>query len=362
MAGLLPLHYSLPGSSHSVRAKNASGCISTATVLVLNAQPATPLTPSYTIVVPTCTDPTATLTISGVAGETYSFDGSLYSTTLIYPGLPATSAHTITAQNAAGCISPLGILTISPQPVTPFPNLVDGVICVDQTTGIPISTFMLDTQLSSASHTFIWSFNGSIIGNTGSTLVASQAGQYDVLATSTISGCQSALTSAIISESFPGLAIIPQVNGQFSNNASVTVIVTSGNGVYDYQMDNGPIQSSNLFTNVAAGTHIIHVKDEFGCTDLTTKVTVLGYPNFFTPNDDGYNDTWNIIGLEDQPNANILIYDREGKFIKQISPIGDGWNGTFNNKMLPSTDYWFTIEYQENQQTKEFKSHFSLVR
>lgn len=127
-------------------------------------------------------------------------------------------------------------------------------------------------------------------------------------------------------------------------------------------MDNGPIQSSNVFTNVAAGTHIIHVKDEFGCTDLTTQVTVLGYPNFFTPNGDTYNDTWNIIGLKDQPNAKIHIYDRYGKYIKQISPIGDGWDGTFNNKMLPSTDYWFTVEYLENGQSKEFKSHFSLVR
>ena len=56
------------------------------------------------------------------------------------------------------------------------------------------------------------------------------------------------------------------------------------------------------------------------------------------------------------------IYDRYGKYIKQISPSTEGWDGTLNGQPLPSTDYWFTAEYQENGKSKEFKSHFSLVR
>ena len=116
-----------------------------------------------------------------------------------------------------------------------------------------------------------------------------------------------------------------------------------------------------MFSSVPPGTHTIYVKDENGCTYLTTEVTVLGYMNFFTPNDDTYNDTWKVIGLESQP-AIIHIFDRYGKFIKQISANGDGWDGTLNNQPLPSTDYWFTVEYTENGQSKEFKSHFSLVR
>jgi gliding motility-associated-like protein len=38
-----------------------------------------------------------------------------------------------------------------------------------------------------------------------------------------------------------------------------------------------------------------------------------------------------------------------------------GWDGTYNGQLLPSTDYWFTVQYQE-QGTKEFKAHFSLKR
>jgi gliding motility-associated-like protein len=89
---------------------------------------------------------------------------------------------------------------------------------------------------------------------------------------------------------------------------------------------------------------------------------VIDYPPFFTPNGDGFNDTWNIIGLQDQPESKIYIFDRYGKLIKQLSPAGAGWDGRLNGADLPSTDYWFTIEYLENAQQKTFKAHFSMIR
>jgi valyl-tRNA synthetase len=42
--------------------------------------------------------------------------------------------------------------------------------------------------------------------------------------------------------------------------------------------------------------------------------------------------------------------------------MGVGWDGTFNGEALPSTDYWFTVEYEENGESKIFKAHFSLKR
>ena len=71
--------------------------------------------------------------------------------------------------------------------------------------------------------------------------------------------------------------------------------------------------------------HKISIKDESGCTDLHGEIVILNYPKFFTPNGDTYNDTWNIESLIDIPNSGIYIFDRYGKFIKQISPKGKGW-------------------------------------
>ena len=74
-----------------------------------------------------------------------------------------------------------------------------------------------------------------------------------------------------------------------------------------------------------------------------------------------YNDFWNI-RLPNEYEGLISIYDRYGKLLKQLSAQGQGWDGTFNGNLLPSTDYWFKVEYIENNQRKEFKSHFSLKR
>ena len=93
----------------------------------------------------------------------------------------------------------------------------------------------------------------------------------------------------------------------------------------------------------------------------------MDYPHYFTPNGDGYNETWQIYGISDQPDAVIYIFDRYGKLIKQLSPMGEGWDGTYNGNPLPTSDYWFTVEYREpgtSQETakKQFRAHFTLKR
>ena len=105
------------------------------------------------------------------------------------------------------------------------------------------------------------------------------------------------------------------------------------------------------------------VEDVEGCTNLTQTIEVIDYPKYFTPNGDGINDTWNIIGLQDQPDAVVYIFDRYGKLIKEIRPSEPGgWDGLYNDEQLPSTDYWFTLDYTENGAAKQFKAHFSMKR
>ena len=85
----------------------------------------------------------------------------------------------------------------------------------------------------------------------------------------------------------------------------------------------------------------------------------MDYPRFFTPNGDGFNDTWEIKNLSSQPNAIVNIFDRYGKLVYSFKGNGYGWDGRMRNKMLPSDDYWFTITLENG---KTVKSHFSLKR
>ena len=153
------------------------------------------------------------------------------------------------------------------------------------------------------------------------------------------------------------------VTEAFSDNQIVTVTALAA-GNYLYQLDSGPFQTSPIFENVASGIHSITVKDINDCSTPITdnNVLMIGYPKFFTPNGDSFNDTWNIVGLKDQLNARIYIFDRYGKLLKEISPSGVGWDGNYTGNPMPASDYWFTVEYSEQGVIKEFKSHFSLKR
>ena len=152
------------------------------------------------------------------------------------------------------------------------------------------------------------------------------------------------------------------VTEAFAKNQIVTITDPVGAN-YLYQMDFGTFQTSALFENVAPGLHSITVKDLNGCSGLTNNnVLVINYPKYFTPNGDTYNDYWNIYGLKDQPDTRIYIFDRYGKLLKDITPLGLGWDGTYIGQPMPSDDYWFTVEYSEQNFIKKFKSHFSLKR
>jgi gliding motility-associated-like protein len=150
----------------------------------------------------------------------------------------------------------------------------------------------------------------------------------------------------------------------FSDDATLEVVVTPPNTTYLYSIDNGPKQISNIFTNIEPGSHLVTVTDLNGCTNLIKQINSIGFPTYFTPNGDGIHDSWNIVGLD--ATAKVFIFDRYGKLIKQISPIGEGWDGTFNGQPLSATDYWFTVDYTEDYPTigtsKVFKAHFSLKR
>ncbi len=152
------------------------------------------------------------------------------------------------------------------------------------------------------------------------------------------------------------------VTNYFEDNQVITVLATAA-GNYLYQLDYGTLQESNVFQYVGSGIHVIRVVDANGCSSpLSQEVLVINYPKFFTPNNDSYNDTWNIFGLADQVNSKIFIFDRQGKLLKELSPNGKGWDGTYNGQQLPADDYWFLVKYSENGASNEFKAHFALKR
>ncbi|MBE9576848.1 T9SS type B sorting domain-containing protein, partial [Flavobacterium proteolyticum] len=269
--------------------------------------------------------------------------------------------YTITP-TAAGCSGIPIVVRVYVNPL-PKPVLTDGAICVDEF-GVPFQSYTLDSGLDNATYDFVWYFNGVAIPNSNNaTYAANAVGTYGVIATNSITNCVSSdvttMVTANVTSVTPAVSMTVTQSAYFSGNATLTVNVTGGSGTLMYSLDEGTLQSSNVFTNVSAGPHTITVVDTQGCTYLTYTLLVIDYPHYFTPNGDGINDGWFIAGLQDTDV--IYIFDRYGKLIKQLRGE-EFWDGTYNQENLPSTDYWFTVDYLENGAKKQFKAHFSLKR
>ena len=177
--------------------------------------------------------------------------------------------------------------------------------------------------------------------------------------------CANPTTETIQVNPINTLAItVENTSAPFESNQIVEVTVTGGSGNYEYQLDGGNWQASSIFQNVVGcQDHIVRVRDAEGCSnEPESAVTILSYPKFFTPNGDGFNDFWNIKCLRNSTGL-VSIFDRFGKLLKQFKTTGSGWNGTYNNNLMPTSDYWFLVTYyDENGIEKEFSSHFTLRR
>ena len=199
-------------------------------------------------------------------------------------------------------------------------------------------------------------------GETTYEIDINEVGTYNVQVTNA-AGCSN---ERVITVEASNTATISSIEIEDVTANNKIVVIASGEGIYEYALvdENGielvQYQQNNVFENVSPGIYYIRIRDTKGaCGFIDTIASVVGFPKFFTPNNDGVHDTWQVLGVSEmfQPNSKIFIYDRYGKLLKQISPLGNGWDGTFNGSKLPSDDYWFSVELQDG---RIFKNHFSL--
>jgi len=109
----------------------------------------------------------------------------------------------------------------------------------------------------------------------------------------------------------------------------------------------------------------VRVEDAEGCTVTATyevEYFDIEVPNYFTPNGDGENEVWKPKYLDNNVNARIYIFDRYGRRLVVLES-GQGWDGTYEKRPMPSGDYWYIIEINDQLYDKrEFYGNFTLFR
>ncbi len=255
------------------------------------------------------------------------------------------------------------ILKVNPLPYIDIDD--EYVMCVNTNGTEVLGPLEITTGLSDSDYTFIWRDDSGTIVETASSYVPTEGGIYTLEVSNALLATQCAAPIEVFTviESEPPTVTAVVTTQAFANTHIIEATAT-GIGDYEYNIDQGPWQDTGTFVGVNPGERIVNVRDLNGCGVGFAVVYVIDFPKYFTPNGDGYHDTWNIIGISNQLNAKIQIFDRYGKLLKEIRPSGDGWDGTYNGARLPSSDYWFVLSYNEpvTGAPTLLNAHFSLKR
>jgi gliding motility-associated-like protein len=254
--------------------------------------------------------------------------------------------------------------------VDPIPNVdlgLDFLVCLDAISGSGSQTINA-TPITAGNYTYGWTPANPATNSSGGQsgiYTVTQSGIYSVEVTNIDTQCKNMDSVEATFSSEPVSVSAVLITPLFSaGTATIEALQVGGYGIYEYSIDNGiNWQPSPIFGGLSNGNYTVLVRDIEQCgVQFSQSIQTVTYPAYFTPNGDGFNEYWNINGLLQSYQGKIFIFDRYGKLLKEISPNGLGWDGTLNGQLLPSTDYWFKIEYTENGNRQEFKSHFTLKR
>ena len=251
-------------------------------------------------------------------------------------------------------------------PLPDFNVITPEIICLTD----PASMITLNVYQQNPSEVldYEWKDSNGLTLSTNKTIDVSNAGSYFVTLSKTDGTLCSRTKSIVVNPS--KIATITQddiVIKDDSDNNTITIKINNlGIGDYEFALDNDfGFQDEPFFDYVEAGIHTVFVRDKNNCGISQIEVSVIGFPKFFTPNNDGFNDTWRVLGLNENlyQNAEIYIFDRFGKLITTIKSNSNGWDGFYNGTELPATDYWFTAELIDSKGNSRIrKGHFSLIR
>ena len=196
-------------------------------------------------------------------------------------------------------------------------------------------------------------------GETTQSIIVNEAGVYNVSVGNSYQNFSCENTKEFIVNSSEAAIIVDVTILDWTASENVITVLVSGNGDYQYSLDNINFQADNTFASLIPGEYMVYVQDINGCGTVSKEVFLLDYPRFFTPNGDDKNDLWQIKFSNLEPELTVIVFDRYGKIITQFGSQDMGWDGTYNGYNMPTSDYWFEVTRENNL---KYKGHFTLKR
>jgi gliding motility-associated-like protein len=338
--------------TYIVTVTDAGGCSTSASKAVIVSPP-----PVATITGNLTGCGSVTLTAGG--GVSYLWDGgnSPNSATNTFN---TSGTYNVTVTDAGNCTATTArTVTITPD-VSPSVSITDNPstsIC----SGSPVS-FTATMSNGGTSPLLQWFRNGSVVAS-GQVYTATDLKNDDTIVCRLTSNVTCAVPATVTSN-----AITMAVNSTPTITFTQNIITTVSTPVQLNPVINGSVASylwspatglsdptiKNPIANPQVNTnYLLTVVSPQGCKAAdSVMVTVLKkditIPNTFTPNGDGINDTWDIVGLSNYMDATIDIYNRYGEHLFHSIGYSIPWDGTYNGKRLPVGTYYYIIDFKYN--------------
>lgn len=340
---------SLASGTYYVTVTNADGCTGTSsTTVIIDAAPVITLSASS----PVCQNDSINLLSSG--GGTYLWSGpGGFTSSVQNPSIPNAQAvndgiYVLLVTGPNGCSSADSV-TVNVQAL-PVVN------CTSNNPFCAGDTLILSSQGGTI---YTWTGPDGFTSTEQNPAITSptvlNSGTYYVTVTD-LYGCSNAGETTV---SYPTPIVATSTVQQYPeyNTGAISLAVTGGSGSYQYDWSNG--SNSSSLSNLHSGDYIVTITDSYLCLLIDTfRIDIpLIIPTLITPNRDGINDDFEIIGIGAYAKISVEIYNRWGDRLFLYDGSGQDytvkskrWDGTYNGKDLPMGSYVFIINLFDDKE------------
>jgi gliding motility-associated-like protein len=362
----------LSAGEYYIYVKENGGCPSvTTTPITINPVAATPVAATTSHLPADCTSGKGSITVLGPLGTDYSYslNDVIYQSSPLFTDVAPGSYTVYTVYNGSCPSATTNSVIIDP--VTPTPQIATIGAITQPTCGTPTGSFEI---LAPVGNDITYSID-NITYQSDRTFTGLTPGSSYTVYVRDGSSCPSATASPVVINQVS--TVVPQITSVQGCTESVfgkayTIVVTPSNSsfdaataTYEWRTEQGALIGSNEGTlNVTEYLESWASNAEFpmnftleittagGCSDtftFTVDETLCGIPKGISPNNDGKNDNFSLIGMNV---SKVSIFNRYGKEVFSKSNYRNEWFGQGDNgDELPSGTYYYVIEGRNNSQT-----------
>ena len=366
--GVAPYTYNWSNGSTTFDATNLSigtywyevtdtnGCYTTDTLLVNEPAPLTASTVKsiypggYNVSINGTSDGSITTTASGgIMPYTFDWNNGAFSTQNL-TGIPA-GVYALVMTDSNGCVYNLSDTLTEPTRLVATATSLQSVICPDDTTGIVLAA----ASGAVPPYSYSWDFGSTTDYNTGLTY-----GIYTVTVTDT--------NGATATDTVLVDALDYDCDGIYNVDEGGTPNGGGGNGDLDGDGIPNEEDEDSDGDGLLDSEEFDYDNDGVGFDDcdgdgipnfLDPDLCDLLVPAVFTPNGDGDNDYWEIMGIGAFPDNNVKVFNRWGEFVYFKEGYNNEFNGRANTRtqmnggdgLLPTGTYYYVVKVYETGDT-----------